>query len=615
MKKFSIAIVGLGPRGLNLLERMSALLLEQPLNCALTIHLIDPNIPGQGSHGWIQPAHLLVNTVAGQITMYSDPSCLGAGPIMPGPSFQEWANQRGYRKVNGRFVLSSTGEEIQENDYLPRSFLGEYLTSVYDAIMERLPDSVEAVNHRREAVDIKQMDDGRFEVELYGGFALDADFVFLTTGHGESEPDDFDNQFTEWLADGVRKNSQLQYFRTPYPITNLASIGPNARVAVVGTGLSSNDIVSALTVGVGGSFDRLTVDRYKYNPCGREPKMTVFSRQGIPFGGRAVNQKGNEGKYRPSFFTKSFVDNARNAVPFNNGKAQLDFDRDIWPTLKKEMAYVYHCTAANHWIMAEEYVMSKEDEAAIDRIISPVSDDSFTDPETFTQFVHEYLVKDIADALGGNMENPVKSATDVLRDTRDIIRYAIDQGGLTPDSHEHFLSNWCSIINRIAVGPPKERNIELLALMDAGIVSFDIGPAPKVGYDSEKGKFTLSSTKFAEPVVQYYDVMVRAKIDMFEPERSTSPLVRNMLKSGLAVPYQNGPFKAGGLNVNSLGHLINAQGQVLENVYAQGNIVEGSNFYTFVLPRPNVNSRSIYDAGVASMTVLNVIRHKISDPA
>ncbi len=612
MKKFSIAIVGLGPRGLNLLERLSALLLEQPLACALTIHLIDPNIPGQGAHGWTQPAHLLVNTVAGQITMFSDPSCLGAGPVVPGPNFLEWANQRGYRKVNGRFVLSTQGEPIEENDYLPRSFLGEYLTFVFDSIMDRFPDSVEVVNHRREAVDVKQLDNGRFEVEVYGGFALDADYVFLTTGHGESEPDDMDKQFDEWLKDGLRKNSQLQYFRTPYPITKLASIGPKARVAIVGTGLSSHDIVSALTAGVGGSYDRLTVDRYKYNRCGREPKMTIFSRQAIPFCGRATNQKGNEGKYRPVFFTKAYLDQCRNEIAPSEGKPQLDFDVHVWPCLKKEMAYVYHCTSKSKWIDPEAYVMSTEDEAAIDRIIYPADDGVFNDPGAFSRFVRDYLVRDIADALGGNMQNPVKAATDVLRDVRDVVRYAIDQGGLTPESHEHFLSHWCAIVNRIAVGPPKERNIELLALIDDGLVDFEVGPSPVVGYDPERGQFSLTSSKFKEPVVAYYDVVVRARIDMFEPERSTSPLVRNMLKSGIAVPYQNGPFKAGGLNVNEKGHIINARGEVLENMVAQGNVVEGSNFMTFVLPRPNVNSRSIYDAGVASMNVLHKIRQKIA---
>jgi uncharacterized NAD(P)/FAD-binding protein YdhS len=612
MKKFNIVIVGLGPRGLNLLERLSALLVEQPLDAALTIHVVDPNIPGQGAHGWIQPAHLLVNTVAGQITMYSDPSVLGAGPIVPGPSFKEWATQRGYKKVRGSYVIASSGDDIQENDYLPRALLGEYLTSVFDAIIERFPDSVEMSNHRREAVNITRLDNGKLEVELYGGFAIDADFVYLTTGHIDSEQDDFDNQFKSWLEQGQRKNSQLQYFRGPYPITALSSIGPNARVAVVGTGLSSTDILSALTVGVGGSYDRVSQDLYKYNACGREPKMTVFSRQGIPFGGRAINQKGNEGKYRPSFFTKSYVDERRKNVNDPSGKSQLDFDRDIWPCLKKEMAYVYSCTAKGQWILSEEYEMSAQDEAAIDKIIHPMEEDSFSDSASYGQFVRDYLVSDIADAFGGNMENPAKAATDVLRDVRDIIRYAIDQGGLTPESHDNFLNVWCSIINRIAVGPPKERNIELLALMDAGIVTFDIGPSPIIGFDAEKGKFSLTSTKFKVPEVEYYDVMIRAKIDMFEPERSTSKLVQNILKSGLAVPYQNGPFKAGGLNVNEKGNIINNKGVVIENLFAQGNIVEGSNFYTFVLPRPNVNSRSIQDAGTASMAALNAIRAQIA---
>ena len=105
--------------------------------------------------------------------------------------------------------------------------------------------------------------------------------------------------------------------------------------------------------------------------------------------------------------------------------------------------------------------------------------------------------------------------------------------------------------------------------MDAGLVSFDVGPAPAVGFEADKGKFTLTSTKFKEPVVEYFDVMVRARIDMFEPERSTSKLVRNMLKSGVATPYQNGPFKAGGLNVNEKGHIITAQGETLTHLYAR----------------------------------------------
>lgn len=35
----------------------------------------------------------------------------------------------------------------------------------------------------------------------------------------------------------------------------------------------------------------------------------------------------------------------------------------------------------------------------------------------------------------------------------------------------------------------------------------------------------------------------------------------------------------------------------MKALWALGNIVEGANFYTYVLPRPGVNSRAIRDAG------------------
>jgi hypothetical protein len=104
MVSANIAIIGLGPRGLNVLERISALLSEGVPSIPMTIHLIDPAIPGQGVHAWPQPQHLLVNTVAGQITMYSDETVEDSGPAVAGPSFLKWAHEKGYRCVDGKFI-------------------------------------------------------------------------------------------------------------------------------------------------------------------------------------------------------------------------------------------------------------------------------------------------------------------------------------------------------------------------------------------------------------------------------------------------------------------------------------------------------------------------------
>ncbi|NRR29647.1 FAD/NAD(P)-binding protein [Oxalobacteraceae bacterium] len=607
MESASIAIVGLGPRGLNILERIAALLGERSSNIPMTIHLIDPAIPGQGVHAWSQPQHLLVNTVAGQITMFSDDTVEDSGPAVAGPSLLDWVHERGYRCVDGKFIISSAGTEIGENDYLPRSLLGEYLTAVCDRLLKSLPANVTVRNHRREVVNISEYGDGSLAIHLQGDYVVDADFCFLALGHCESLPDDFDLTLEAQARRGQSNNSQLRYFRNPYPINSLSAISSHDRVALCGTGLTATDVLSALTVGIGGAFEKVGQDRMRYLACGREPAITIFSRQGLPFGGRAVNQKGVGGQYKARYFTREFIDAARHALCLREGSLQLDFDRDLWPTLKHEMAYVYQCTASGAWAEARGFVPDAASVAAIDALIAPLAGITFADYAAYQRYIHDYLRDDIADSLQGNVQNPRKAAADVIRDLRDNIRYAVDHCGLTPASHQRFLSHWCSIMNRIAVGPPKERNMELLALMEAGIVQFGLGQNPQIGFDAGSSRFTLASTAFAINETDSFDVFVRAKIDVFEPEKSTSRLVHNMLASGLAVPFQNGGFKPSGLAVDKSANLLRSDGQAMRNIWALGNIVEGSNFYTFVLPRPQVNSRAIQDAGKVVIAMLERI--------
>lgn len=611
MKSASIAIVGLGPRGLNILERLSALLNAGYATPTLTLHLIDPAIPGQGVHEWSQPQHLLVNTVAGQITMYSDDTVEGAGPVAPGPSFLDWVRARGYRCVDGKYIVSSAGLEIGENDYLPRSLLGEYLTAVYDRLIASFPANVTLHNHRREVKQMTRLDNGKLALRLDGDYLISADFCCLALGHCKGRQDEFDRMLEAMTNQGESKNSRLRFFRNPYPIAALSRISPADRVAICGAGLSATDVVSALTSGMGGRFEADAPGHVRYLSCGREPAMHMFSRQGVPFGGRAVNQKGVGGQYKARFFTRDAIDAARHRARLHSGSSQLDFDRDVWPVLKLEMAYVHECTQDKQWLDPRDYRPAPASLQAIDTLVAPLDGIRFATYADYQQFVQAYLRQDIADALEGNVENPRKAAADVIRDVRDNIRYAVDHCGLTPESHRRFLSHWCAVMNRIAVGPPKERNMELLALCEAGLLEFGMGPNPAIGYDGAAHRYTLSSTAFAQAHAAAFDVFVRAKIDVFEPEQSTSALIEDLLASGLAAPFRNGAFKPSGLAVSPAANLIDATGCVVDNVWALGNIAEGPTFYTYVLPRPQVNSRAIQDAGKVALAMLD----KIGTPA
>lgn len=503
------------------------------------------------------------------------------------------------------------GEPIHENAYLSRALLGEYLVWTYDRIVESLPANAKVVNHRREAVDVLPLENGKIDVQLDGGFTIHADFVFLTTGHTGCGPDELDRQYAAWAEQGKAGNSHLAYLRNPYPITRLNGISPDASVAICGAGLTAADIVSALTVGVGGRFETVSDRRLQYHPSGREPRLTLYSRQGLPAGGRAINQKGTYGQYKARFFTMDFIDATRRQTISERGTEQLDFDRDLWPALKKEMVYVWRCTIDGVWAEPDTFVPTLEDEQAVERMIAPLGPEPLDSQAHYQDLVRQYLVEDIDNAFGGNVENPAKAAADMLRDVRDNIRLAVDYSGLTPQSHARFLSYWCSISNRLASGPPKERNVELLALIDAGMLQF-FAPAPELSFDPERKQFKLSSDRFETPVADYADVVIRAKVDVFDPETSTSPLVRNMLASGTAVPYKNGTFQPSGIDIDKAVNVINSKGASIVNLWGLGYIAEGAVYYTYVLPRPFANSRSLQDAGKTVMAMFAQIDDRLA---
>src|SRR5262249_35495044 len=240
-------------------------------------HLIDPGSPGQGVHDDRQPPHLLINTLASQVTMCAPRSVLGGPPVDPRPSLVEWAQSVGYRRVpGGSFVVEPPdGETIAEHDYLPRRLLGEYLGWTYRRIVSRLPSHITLFRHCTVAVDINPQE--RVVVELADGTSLRSDYVFVASGHGNNALGEHDAALAAFADQYVTTNSKLLFCGSPYPVHRLSDISPSAVVAVQGLGLAAHDVISELTVGRGGQFSR-DGENVRYLPCGREPRMLVFSR-------------------------------------------------------------------------------------------------------------------------------------------------------------------------------------------------------------------------------------------------------------------------------------------------------------------------------------------------
>ncbi len=160
----SVALVGAGPRGTSVLERLCAS--APQLLCPrarLTVHVVDPAPPGPGQV-WrtSQSPRLLMNTVSSQVTLFTDDSVDCSGPVRPGPSLYEWARGEGNEVGEGE-------GELGPDDYPTRAQYGRYLEWVFAKVVREAPPAVRVVTHPTRAVRLDDAPDGSQTLTLGNG--------------------------------------------------------------------------------------------------------------------------------------------------------------------------------------------------------------------------------------------------------------------------------------------------------------------------------------------------------------------------------------------------------------------------------------------------------------
>lgn len=594
MKQPSVTLIGMGPRGLSLLERIAAY--ARHSGTCLRVNLIEPQACGPGAHQPRQPQYLLTNTVASQVSVFPAADTVALAPAFPTPSLTEWARAQGFRRFGEQFFETDTecGAAITDADYLPRHLLGQYLAWAYAQVVASLPPTVSLHHLRQRAIDIFEQPDGSFVVELENGFSVPSDYLFLATGHSRNNLSDEEAWWRKFAQDHARYNSKLAFVRHVYPLDALSPIAADATVAIQGLGLSAHDVIAELTVGRGGRFLRQGA-RLRYLRGGDEPRLLLFSRHCLPAAARGVNQKGVAGRHRARFFTRAAVRALREQALQQRGSPQLDFDRELLPLLLREMGFAWR-SVHDGVNPGADYQLGAEEQAAIEGLLFPLRGAQFAEAADFARFFQQLLVEDLHEARRGNLTSPIKAAADVLRDVRAALQEAVEHGGLTPASHRKFLSVLNPAINRVTFGPPRVRNEQLLALIEAGVLAVAAGPNPVVRIDEERSQFALHSKFAASTVIEHADVLLVARLDAFSPETDDTVLMRNLLKRGVVRPYYNGNFHPGGLDIDGANHPIARNGRISKNLWAVGYLVEGAHYYTHALPRPQLASRQVQDA-------------------
>jgi uncharacterized NAD(P)/FAD-binding protein YdhS len=595
----SVAVVGLGSRGLGVLERVVTLAKRAgPAAGPVRVEVVDPSCTGAGVHTLGQPDYLLLNTTCSQVSMFPDAATVGAEVDAPGPSLYEWVTARGLRLAEDGCTVGTTGRPIRPTDFLPRRVLGEYLGWFLEEVLRRAPGHVRVRLHRAEAVDLSPAPDGRLTVALSDGTAVDVAAVFLTTG------------YTANTAPETRVGS-TRVVPEPYPLPDrVADLRPEQTVALGGFGLSAMDVLSCLTVGRGGRYVE-NGGQLRYRPGGREPTVLLFSRSGVPCRARPrVVEFGPP--YEPVVFTEAAVDRLRAARG-----GPLDFDADVLPLVLTEMRVAHRRCEARCAGAAEERALAAAlagadglpgvvavlDELDERRgpfdpvaVLDGAGDMLLDSAEAYQKWLAGVVREDLAEGVLGFTGSPVKAALDVLRAQRDTFRYVVDFGGLSERSLEEFHRRTVPVLNRAVVGPQYERHAELLALLEAGVVEVPFGPAPAASWNEATGRWTLASTRLAEPYARDVDWVVAAHVGLPTVASSASPLLSALHRRGRIRPHRPGSGWVTGIDVDRDQHPLDSAGRPERRVWVLGPLCEGTTFYNNLVPSPNTWSRPVHDA-------------------
>ena len=649
----TVAIVGAGPRGTSVVERLLARR-AQSEGGELHIHLIDPFAPGAG-HVWRteQSRLYLMNTQSFFPTLIPDQG-VDAAPVA-GSTFNQWRAVQLDTPWSG--LSEGDRQELEglaENNFPSRAIYGRYLSWCFEQLRNNLPAGVTLVNHVTEAKRVvRDRTQGGFDVVLLDGGTLRADQVVLALGHVESKL----SPAQRGLRDDARQHG-LTYLPPAVPNdVDWDQLPAGETVLVRGMGLNFFDVLGQLTEGRGGRFEdtgRPPGESLRYVESGREPVIVGASRRGTPYRAKAELTA-----YYPQSITLRFLGEDAVAAIRAMG-ATAGFDHDIWPLLHRDTIWAYYTTLARtspelvtpellpeldamlhtgldggspaweqelaellgrhvrhgHVLdlpgLARPLAGQKASDAGLaDRGGLPSAGRHFATHEQLDAAVLEYLVADAAGSALGE-DDPVKMAIGALNAGRAIVKSLVADRGITQASWLGELRGWFEgFVEGLASGPPAIRVEQLAALVRAGVVHFT-GPDPV--FRVQHGVFTASSPWVAD-IPWEARHLIEALAPSNNAQNSASPLLQNLLADGIVRPRMmmasdGGPVVTSGLDVTAPPYRpVDGIGVPVEGLYVLGLQLSSTQWGTAIAAEASAKYRSGYrtvlDADAIAAAILD----------
>ncbi|MER7809205.1 FAD/NAD(P)-binding protein [Streptomyces sp900116325] len=530
----ALVIVGAGPRGTGLVERIAANAPELYEGRRLDIHLVDPYPPG-GGRIWRrdQSPLLWMNSMAEDVTMFTDDTVQQEGPIRPGPALHTWAaDVRDGRVAGVEPELLDRIKALEGHDFPSRQLQSAYLGWVYEQAVAALPAGITVHEHRGRVLRVTGRRDARQQVWLEGrAEPLTADLVVLTIGHLDAEPAAEHLELTEFA-----NRHGLVHLPPDFTAdSDLTALPAGEPVIVRGFGLAFIDLMVLVTEGRGGRYEN-----GEYLPSGKEPVLHVGSRRGVPYHSKIGYGWQGERPPLPRFLGPDRTEELLSRP------GPLDFRRDVWPLVDKELGYAhYHRLFATHaerttvdWkVFEEKYAAADPGSQELRALVAAAVPDP-ADRLDLEALDHplDGVSHPSYDALQAGLRDYITADLDRRHDPAHSEDLAVFLGLLSVYGQLTRLGDlggwWHGFFSYLASGPPGPRLHQLLALSRAGVVRF-LGAGTTVEADEERGVFRAGSDTVPGEWVEAR-ALVEARLPDPSPERTRSPILQALYADGAA---------------------------------------------------------------------------------
>ena len=656
----AIALVGGGPRGVSLLERVVSALAERadPDATRIDVYLIDDVEVGAG-RVWRtdQTRELCMNTLADAVTLFTDESVHMAGTVRPGPTLYEWAilaahaeapddrtaeivavipppRRAGFAEapVRAGFVSDYAGElgALRPESHPSRSLYGEYIAWALARVIRVAPDGVR-VHTRTGRVRAIVERGGRQELQITdaegGATEITVDAVVLATGWLANLPTAEERQ----LSASVSARPELVWVAPGNPVDqDLSRVPAGEDVIIRGLGMGFFDTVTLLTLGRGGRFvmDAGAAGGLRYEASGAEPILWATSPRGVPY--RAKTLYGSLPPRAPQRHLRAVLD-AGVSRP-------IDVEGLLWPAIRKDAFEAYYETLhrtrpgalTGSWdqlraaiaadagdaeslaVAVAPYVANSSDLFDLSAALDP-SRRSFANREEFDTWVAEFLADDLREAERG-ADSPLKAALWSIGSARQPVSLAGAFGGFDAATRRGAFGRLLSIGGMFGSGPPAFRNRQLLALHTAGIVRF-LGPRPALTITDDGFRVTSGQIPDAEITAR---ILIDAWMHMHDAGASADPLVRSLTDAGRLRVFQvagrDGQLGAtGGIDIDpATGLLVRGDGTLDPAVHVAGIPVDEVVHDTIISPMPGTNPTMLRETDRVARSAVRIALHAAS---